>query len=809
MAQTYDSQPITNVQTLSIQGTLERTSPDVYFFVVLSGAIEVSTGDEMFSLTAQDILMIAPGDNFVSRGGGSNIVLLVNMRAEFFLQGQSQRLGAFICNSKKDNDRDYTNLRRLLSQIALNHYEKDDIANAHQYELSYSLLYYLNKYHYIPRTSPADDKSGKYSNRYSKIMSYLEQNFMNPITLSDLADHVYLTPTYLSRFFKKNLNSNFSVILNKIRLEHAVEELLVTSYPIMTIAYSNGFPGVNAFNKLFKEQFGCTPNAYRKTNTKPILESPPLSTKQISGAEFQIAEQQLKTYAKTDSDDSLRYPIQRVYHIDNVNLYTPTKPIWNSMINLGTGSKLSNYNMQSQIALIQKEIGFRYGRIEGALNNDFIPCLHNDVYNYSDFDRCIESMLSVSLIPFLDLTFKPAVIILTGSNVVYPFSRSGSSSESAQTFLQKISALIRHCINTFGLSEVERWGFEIGYNHDEFLNMIETPAEFAQRFADSYRIIKSYLPRSLVGGPEHNITIGLSVFNEIIDEMDRMQFSPDFISLIAFPYEKAKNPLSDNQFVLSSDPNFISNKVMKIKDKLSSHPNMTQSVYLTVLGVDIKTRNHVNDSCFQATYFAKNTIDLIDKVDILGYFTLSDIGSEYIDAARILFGGPGLLSKHSLKKPGFTALKRFSLCNTQVVQKGSGYLITTNSINSYTIILCNYVHFDDYFCVSNEINMPPDKVYSVFKNPMTHDFSLTMHKVKTGRYKIVTTALNSEYGSLLDEWLRYGILDDLQPRDIRYLQDIVHPQRFARFTDCASGVLELHIQLLPHEMKLIEITREL
>ena len=74
---------------------------------------------------------------------------------------------------------------------------------------------------------------------------------------------------------------------------------------------------------------------------------------------------------------------------------------------------------------------------------------------------------------------------------------------------------------------------------------------------------------------------------------------------------------------------------------------------------------------------------------------------------------------------------------------------------------------------------------------------------------MIATTLNRENGSLFDEWLRYGIIDELQPHDIHYLEDIVHPQRMVRYHDCEDGTLKLNLQMLPHEVKFLLILREL
>ena len=81
--------------------------------------------------------------------------------------------------------------------------------------------------------------------------------------------------------------------------------------------------------------------------------------------------------------------------------------------------------------------------------------------------------------------------------------------------------------------------------------------------------------------------------------------------------------------------------------------------------------------------------------------------------------------------------------------------------------------------------------------------------MQAGRYKVITTTLNREHGSLFDEWLRYGVLDGLQPHDIRYLRDIVHPHRAVRYQSCEDGSMELTMQMLPHEVKFLILIREL
>ena len=97
----------------------------------------------------------------------------------------------------------------------------------------------------------------------------------------------------------------------------------------------------------------------------------------------------------------------------------------------------------------------------------------------------------------------------------------------------------------------------------------------------------------------------------------------------------------------------------------------------------------------------------------------------------------------------------------------------------------------------------------MFRDATTKDIHIHLGGLQDGRYKLIITTLNREHGSLFDEWLRYGVMDELQAQDIHYLRDIVHPQRSVRFLMCEGGTMELTLQMLPHEVKFLRLIREL
>jgi AraC-type DNA-binding domain-containing proteins len=106
----------------------------------------------------------------------------------------------------------------------------------------------------------------KHADLLSHAISYMRENYMHKITLDDVANHVYISPSYLSRIFKDELQMNFSNYLNMIRIDKSKILLLTNKVSLIETAELVGFVDQSYFNKVFKKQTGITPKKYREQN---------------------------------------------------------------------------------------------------------------------------------------------------------------------------------------------------------------------------------------------------------------------------------------------------------------------------------------------------------------------------------------------------------------------------------------------------------------------------------------------------------------------------------------------------------------
>ena len=99
------------------------------------------------------------------------------------------------------------------------------------------------------------------------VLEIIRKEYSTPLGLNDIAERVYLNPSYLSTLFRREVGKSFVRYLNDYRLERAAEALLADNRPVGEIRKAVGFSGDSYFIALFRERYGCTPQQYR---TMPV-----------------------------------------------------------------------------------------------------------------------------------------------------------------------------------------------------------------------------------------------------------------------------------------------------------------------------------------------------------------------------------------------------------------------------------------------------------------------------------------------------------------------------------------------------------
>lgn len=98
-----------------------------------------------------------------------------------------------------------------------------------------------------------------------RTLQYIQMHFRENLTVSFLADYVGLTPNYLSSVFHKTMGKTLNEYITGIRLDVSTKFLIFTDLPITQICYDCGFGSLSNFMRMFKKQYGVSPNQFRQS----------------------------------------------------------------------------------------------------------------------------------------------------------------------------------------------------------------------------------------------------------------------------------------------------------------------------------------------------------------------------------------------------------------------------------------------------------------------------------------------------------------------------------------------------------------
>lgn len=98
-----------------------------------------------------------------------------------------------------------------------------------------------------------------------RAINFIREHYMENISLELLADHLEITPEYLSTLFNKEMGLNFTTFLKQFRISHAKRLLKGSDKKIYEIANEVGYNDPKYFNRVFKEEVGLSPGDYRQT----------------------------------------------------------------------------------------------------------------------------------------------------------------------------------------------------------------------------------------------------------------------------------------------------------------------------------------------------------------------------------------------------------------------------------------------------------------------------------------------------------------------------------------------------------------
>ncbi|PAD29842.1 helix-turn-helix domain-containing protein [Paenibacillus sp. 7523-1] len=122
---------------------------------------------------------------------------------------------------------------------------------------------------YLSRHYDTQEKGmeGNHLMHLANAISYMEDHYLEPLTLEEIAGKSSISVRHLNRIFRSYYQMTPIAYMLTLRLERACSLLKHSGLTITQISYECGFNDSNYFTRQFRKAYGVSPKVYRQNHT--------------------------------------------------------------------------------------------------------------------------------------------------------------------------------------------------------------------------------------------------------------------------------------------------------------------------------------------------------------------------------------------------------------------------------------------------------------------------------------------------------------------------------------------------------------
>ena len=791
----------------------------IKIYYMLSGSAQIHIEKNGHTLSAEDFLVVnAFEPHYVLMEEGSSMIELRIPLAIIERVSSAAGQTQFDCDSTRctlGQKPHLASIRRICANLFRAVYKGHMDNTAYIFSEVYALLDLLTNHFSRGRLTDAQNRK-KNAEQLRSILSYINEHFRDDLSIHDVAQANYLTANYLSRYFQRMLGTTFTSYLTSLRLGSAYSELVSTSKTITQIALDNGFRSTNAFIKYFKDQYGDTPGKLRHE----IEERPTAPTQGTDNASvFQALLRHASKNEKTGAEAA--EVLQRTIQINTARSGKPLVQRWKNLINIGYASEGLQANVQEQLRRIQREIGFRYVRFQGLLDDDMLIYSEDEnghpELDFTLVDLLFDFLLSIGLRPYIEFGFVPALLadpkaraFRRGSYLCLP--------TNPDKWMVLVEGLVLHWEERYGREELCSWYFTpMSINcmvSDPAAGLIPDYGAYTALYRRVYRLLKGRNPAYRVSGP--------GVYSNAIEEEYLWDFladcaandcMPDQFTILCFPYD----PIHDSDYfrticapdlpypdALSPDEQYVSHMIDTLLARLTSAGFRVPELAMIEWNSTMWQRDLCNDSCFKSAYLVKNIAENYDRIWGMGYWTANEMIMETPSASLDFHGGYGLFTTKGIPKSAYLALQLLNRMGNRLLYADEGCMVTTKD-GALQILLYHYCHYDELYRHNYLLDPNAERCYDRFVEKGSLRVSIELTGLERGTYSIRRYRLGRTYGSAFDRWIDIGLPPHLNKEEVDWLKAAAQPDyHVSRIA--AQESMSITAELAPHDVQLITVS---
>jgi xylan 1,4-beta-xylosidase len=382
-----------------------------------------------------------------------------------------------------------------------------------------------------------------------------------------------------------------------------------------------------------------------------------------------------------------------------VDVNAPAHPFphfWEQMFGSGRAILSLRASYRQDLREVKQITDFQYVRFHAILDDDVgvysEDANGNPIYNFSYVDQIYDGLLANGVKPFVELSFMPYQLASASTLQAFWYKPNVAPPKDWKKWDHLITAFVTHLVNRYGMDQVASWYFEVWNepNLDFWAGNPKQPTYF-ELYDHTARDIKQVSKRLRVGGPA---TAQAAWVADLIRHCAESHIPLDFVSTHVYGNDRAEDVFGTHENIPRSA--MVCRAVKKVHEEIEHSSMPHEPLIWSEFNASYKNEPDVTDSTYMGPWLG-NTIRQCDGlVDMMSYWTFSDVFEEQGVVKTPFYGGFGLIAEDDIPKPAFDAFELLHKLGDQRIDIDSdSALLTRAQDRTYVLALWNYAPPDD------------------------------------------------------------------------------------------------------------------
>jgi xylan 1,4-beta-xylosidase len=365
---------------------------------------------------------------------------------------------------------------------------------------------------------------------------------------------------------------------------------------------------------------------------------------------------------------------------------TPFPHFWEQMFGSGRANLALRGSYRADLREVKGITDLRYVRFHAIFHDEngvySEDAKGNPVYNWSYVDQIYDGLLAEGVRPFVEISFMPKALAARPDYQAFWYKPIASPPADYAKWDALITAFATHLIERYGIDEISSWYFEVWNEPNlDFWTGAPKQSTYFELYDHTARALKAVNARIRVGGPA---TAQAAWVGDMIQHAVENDVPLDFVSTHVYGNDSAKDVFHDDRPIAPHGMVCLAVKKVHEEIKQSARPELP--LIWSEFNASYMNEQPITDSIYMGPWMAQTISQCDGMVNMMSYWTFSDVFEEQGVIKTPFYGGYGLMAENEIPKPAFNAFELLHALGTERLATAADDVLATRRKDGTLVI---------------------------------------------------------------------------------------------------------------------------